>query len=112
MAARIPSPAENAGLSLTMAVVESSPGPLLLLDGELNIVAASRSFLQAFELDAETVTGRPLSDLGAGEWAIPQLQSLLVATISGAARIEAYEVDFKRAGHGTRQLVVHAQRLV
>ena len=112
MAARSSSSTEEAALSLTMAVVASSTGPLLLLDGDLNIVAASTSFSRAFDVDAESATGQPLSSLGAGEWATPQLRSLLDATLSGAAKIEAYEIDLKRPGRETRRLVVHAQRLV
>jgi two-component sensor histidine kinase len=112
MAAQPPTHSEEAALSLTMAVVASSPGPLLLLDGDLNIVAASASFASAFEIDAPSAAGRPLSSLGAGEWDAPQLRSLLDATLSGAAKIEAYEMDLKRPGKGDRRLVIHAQRLV
>ncbi|MDB5425083.1 MAG: histidine kinase [Phenylobacterium sp.] len=95
-----------------MAVVASSPGPLLMLDGDLNVIAASESFSQAFEIDPACAPGRTLSCLGGGEWDVPQLRSLLAATLSGAAKIEAYEMDLKRPGQGPRHLVIHAQRLV
>jgi PAS domain S-box-containing protein len=95
-----------------MAVVESSPGPLLLLDGGLNIVTASVSFLDAFGIDPATAPGKSLASLGAGEWSAPQLQSLLNATLSGAAKIEAYEMDLRRPDGEVRHLIVHAQRLV
>ncbi|HXA39015.1 MAG TPA: histidine kinase dimerization/phosphoacceptor domain -containing protein [Phenylobacterium sp.] len=112
MAAHTPTHSEEAALSLTMAVVASSPGPLLLLDGDLNIVAASASFSDAFDLDLAEAPGRPLSSLGAGEWNRPQLRALLKATASGAAKIEAFEMDLERPGRDVRRLVVHAQRLV
>jgi two-component system, sensor histidine kinase PdtaS len=112
MAAQSPTYSEEAALSLTMAVVASSPGPLLLLDGELTVIAASASFSDTFGIDAASAPGRPLSSLGSGEWNTPQLRSLLDATVSGAAKIEAFEIDFKRPGHGTQCLIVHAQRLV
>jgi hypothetical protein len=112
MAARPSTDSEETALSLTMAVVNSSPGPLLLLDGGLNIIAASASFSATFEIDAATVPGRPLSSLGGGEWDVPQLKSLLSAVASGAAKIEAYEMDLNRAGQAARRLIVHAQRLV
>jgi two-component sensor histidine kinase len=112
MAAQPPAHSEEAALSLTMAVVASSPGPLLLLDGDLNIIAASASFSETFEVDAANALGYPLSSLGAGEWNAPQLRSLLDATLSGAAKIEAYEMDLRRPGQPTRRLVIHAQRLV
>ena len=112
MAARPPSYSGEAALSLVMAVVASSPGPLLLLDGDLKIVAASRSFCDAFEIDCATAPGRALASLGGGEWAVPRLESLLDATVAGGVKIEAYEMDLNRPGHDARHLVVHAQRLV
>jgi len=111
MAAQTRTHSEEAALSLTMAVVASSPGPLLLLDGELKVIAASVSFSDTFGIDAASALGRPLSSLGSGEWNTPQLHSLLDATVSGAAKIEAFEIDFKRPGQGMRRLIVHAQRL-
>jgi len=112
MAAQTLSQSEEAALSLTMAVVVSSQGPLLLLDGDLNIVAASTSFAETFEVDTAAAKGQQLSSLGEGEWSAPQLRSLLTATMAGAAKIEAYEMDLKRPGLAARSLVIHAQKLV
>jgi two-component sensor histidine kinase len=112
VAARTSTYPEDAAQSLTLAVVTSSSRPLLLLDGKLNVVAASATFCQAFELDAAKVAGRELMALGDGEWNIPQLRSLLDATASGAAKIEAYEIELRRPGREDRRLVIHAQRLV
>jgi hypothetical protein len=75
----------------TLATVVGSHEPLLFLSDELKVLAASASFCRAFQIDATTVSGRRLSDLGAGEWAVPQLESLVKATLSGAAQVEAYE---------------------
>lgn len=79
----------------TLAVINSSFTPLLLLDGELNVIAASASFCEAFGIDGATAADRPLANLGAGAWNVRQLASLLKATASGLADIKAYE---KRAG--------------
>jgi len=103
---------EDTALSLTLAVVASSPGPLLLLDGDLNVVAVSRSFANAYEIDADAALGNPMTSLGAGEWDVPTLRVLLAATASGAAEIEAYEMQLQRPHRAPRDLVIHAQRLV
>ena len=55
--------------------------------------------------------GRQLSELGAGEWAMPKLISLLKATASGSAEISAYEIEFVRNGAESRYLVVNARKL-
>jgi two-component sensor histidine kinase len=95
----------------TLAVVMSSHEPLLFLSDDLRIIAASTSFCRAFEIDPASVTGRKLAELGQGEWAMPRLQSLLTATATGSARIDAYEIDLQRPNQKTRNLVVNARTL-
>lgn len=95
----------------TLAVIASSNEPLLFLAADLTVIAASGSFCSAFEIAPAAVVGKPLADLGAGEWAAPQLRSLLKATASGSARIEAYEIDLVRKGHANRSLLLNARKL-
>jgi len=101
----------DAGHSLALAVVASSSAPLILLDGDLAVIAASASFHEAFQIDPEGVVGKPVFALGAGEWDRPQLRSLLNATLSGAADIDAYEMTLDSARLGERQLVLKALKL-
>lgn len=97
--------------SLAMALVESSKAPLLLLDDGVTVIGASASFCNTFNLDPSTIANRRLADLGAGEWNVPQLNSLLRATISGAAEIDAYEMDLVREGKATCRLILSAHKL-
>ena len=104
-------PMEEVAHSLALALVASSMAPVVLLDGNLAVVAASHSFCHAFDIDGAKSPGTPLADLGHGEWNIPQLASLLKATALGHADIDAYEMDLARAGQESRRLVVNALRL-
>ncbi len=97
--------------SLAMALVESSKAPMLLLDDDVVIIGASASFCNTFNLDPSTIANRKLGDLGDGEWDVPQLNSLLLATIAGAAEIDAYEMDLVRAGKETCRLILSAHKL-
>ncbi|WP_448664767.1 sensor histidine kinase [Sphingomonas sp. CJ20] len=99
------------GLGLAMAIVQSSHAPVLLLDGKRVVIGASAAFCQAFGIDIATIAGRDFASLGAGEWAKPQLQSLLNATASGLAEVKDYEFDLNRAGRLPRRLVVNAHKL-
>lgn len=101
----------SAAESLTLAVIASSNAPLLLLDGELKVLAASASFCSSFGISSDSVHYQALADLGAGEWDIPQLGSLLAATASGSAHVNAYEMDLCRVGLESRWLVVNARKL-
>ncbi len=108
MAPRSP-PEPTVALGLAQALVASSPAPLLLLDDDLIVVAASTSFCSAFQIDPAAATGCRLSDLGAGEWNLPQLIALLKATGSGFAEIDGYEMDLARPGWTMRRLVLHVK---
>ena len=92
-------------------MVGSSTSPLLLLDGELKVIAASTSFCETFDLNSGLVVGRFVRDLGTGEWSSPQLHVLLDATAAGDADVEAYEMELKGGRRGLRQLVVNAHKL-
>lgn len=97
--------------SLGMALVMSSSTPLILLNEQLLVKAASGSFCRSFSIDCSSVVGKELFGLGDGEWNIPQLRSLLTATASGNAAIDAYEIDFQRSDNPLRRLVINAHVL-
>ena len=48
-----------------------------MLDEELRVIAASRSFYLAFKVEPEDTQGRLLYALGDGQWDIPELRVLL-----------------------------------
>ncbi|RYE03931.1 MAG: PAS domain-containing protein [Sphingomonadales bacterium] len=102
---------QSVGLNLAMALVASSHAPVLLLDENRTVVSASDAFCEAFGIDAATIVGADFESLGAGEWAVPQLHSLLKATASGLAEVRNYEFDLKREGRAARCLVVNAHKL-
>lgn len=95
----------------TLAMVMSSNEPLLFLSDDLKIIAASASFCRAFEIPPASVRGKRLAELGHGEWAMAKLESLLTATVTGSANIDAYEIDLKRPDQKTRQLIINARTL-
>ncbi|MCP8885395.1 ATP-binding protein [Devosia sp. XJ19-1] len=101
----------DASASLMLAIVITSTMPIILLDRELRIVAASTSFCSAFDVDAAAIPGHLQSELGGGEWDVPQLISGLISAISGNSSINGYEMHLKREGHDHRDLVLEAHRL-
>lgn len=96
--------------SLLMAVIHGSQAPLIMLDQDRRIVAASDSFVQAFLPEATVVKGRNLDVIGHGEWSTPELATLIDRAASGEA-IKAEETDLRREGLPDRRLVVTAQKL-
>jgi two-component sensor histidine kinase len=104
-------PATAVADSLSLAMVASSDAPLLLLDGDLAVIAASNSFCEAFRVQSTDVAGKSVFEMGSGEWDLPKLRSLLSATASGQAAIKAYEIDLAATEKDTRRLVIKAQKL-
>jgi len=94
-----------------MALVVASAVPLLLLNDQLVIKAASQTFCRTFDLRIDVVVGTSLFALGNGEWNKPQLRTLLEATASGRAEIDVYEFALKREGKPDRILILNAHAL-
>ena len=101
----------NIGRTLGMAVVLASDAPLLLLDERLAVIAASDSFCATFGIDPDTVAGQTIYDLDHHHWDLPRLRSLIDATLSGAANVEAYEMDIRTSAGLARRVVIKAQVL-
>ncbi len=104
------SPPPEVALSLALAVVAASTTPLLLLDGDLRVLAASSSFLTAFNIEADAI-GESFFAMGGGEWNSPRLRSLLKSTIDASVEIDAYDYELERPRRQTRNLVLNAHLL-
>jgi hypothetical protein len=87
-----PSPIARIETASAVAVIAASSAPVLFLDHEFKVIAASASFCNA------------------EEWDMPQVNALLNATATGYAQVEAYEIDLRRPGEPTRHLVVNGYR--
>ncbi len=99
-------------LSLSRALMNTSHLPLLLFDSDLRVVSATPSFFTSFGLHSDQTNGRALSELGAGEWNIPQLRILLESALSDDTEVGDYETDLLRPGADPRRLILHVQNLV
>lgn len=85
--------------------------PLLVLDKDLRVVAASRSFYLTFRAERRETHGRLLCEIGNGQWDIPQLRAALETTYSGRATMEAFEVDQFFPSIGRRVMLLNARTL-
>jgi two-component system CheB/CheR fusion protein len=92
-------------------IVESIREPLLVLDGNLQVVSANRAFFQYFKASLADTVGRKIYDLGNGQWDIPALRELLEIVLPREQNFEGYVVehDFPAIGH--RRLKLNARRI-
>ena len=76
---------------LAHAIVDTVREPLVVVDQELRVVAASRSFYHTFVCNPDETEGKLLYELGDGEWDIPQLRLLLGKIIPEHGSMEGYD---------------------
>jgi PAS domain S-box-containing protein len=96
---------------LPLDVVETIREGLLVLEPDLTIRFANRSFCQTFAVTPEDTVGRKLYQLGDGQWDIPKLRTALETIISGRGTIEAFEVDHFFPSIGRRVMVLNARKV-
>ncbi len=96
---------------LAEGIVDTLREPLLVLDGDLQIIAASRAFYLKFKVDAELAIGRNLIDLGNGQWANAELIGLLKEVVPGHSTIESYEITHDFPQIGTRTVLLNARKI-
>jgi two-component sensor histidine kinase len=98
-------------LALAQGIVDTVREPLLVLDKELRVIAASRSFYSAFKVQPEDTQGRLLYTLGDGQWDIPALRLLLEKIIPEKGVMEDYEVEHEFPGLGHRTMCLNARQV-
>jgi two-component sensor histidine kinase len=96
---------------LRQAIVDTVREPLLVLDKELRVLAASRSFYLTFKAARASTQGRPLYALGDGQWDIPRLRLLLETIVPDRGEMEDYEVEHEFPDIGRRTMLLNAREV-
>ncbi|MDO8876586.1 MAG: histidine kinase dimerization/phosphoacceptor domain -containing protein [Pseudolabrys sp.] len=98
--------------ALAHAIVNTVREPIVVLDKELRVIVASRSFYSTFKVDPDVTEGRLLFELGDGEWDIPKLRTLLEKIIPEHSTIEDYDVEHDFPSLGRRTMCLNARQVV
>ena len=93
MVKRNPFAAIAGGHDLAEAIVDAIREPLLVLDPDLRVIVASRSFYRTFAVTPRKTEGQLVFELGDGQWNIPGLRTLLEDVIPTRRTVDAYEVE-------------------
>ena len=111
MAGRNPLAAVAHGHTLAEAIVDTVREPLVVLDRDLRVIAASRSFYRTFAAEPGNTEGRMLYELGDGQWNIPALRTVLEDIIPRHRTVEAYEVEHEFPTIGQRVMLLNARQV-
>lgn len=98
-------------LAFAEGIVDTVREPVLVLDQDLRVIAANRSFYSAFKVSPEATQGRLLYALGDGQWDIPKLRALLEKILPEKGMMEGYEVEHEFPGLGLRTMCLNARQV-
>jgi two-component system CheB/CheR fusion protein len=102
---------ENKSQEYSESIVNTVREPLIVLDKDLRVVTASRSFYEVFNVKAKDTVGQLIYDLGNKQWNIPGLRKLLETILPQQATFDDYEVEHDFPGIGKRTMLLNARRI-
>src|ERR1700722_9879685 len=96
---------------LANAIVDTVREPFVVLDQDLRVVAASRSFYRTFAITPDDTQGKLLYALGNGEWNTPKLRTLLGRILPEYGAMEDCEVEHDFPNIGRRTMLLNARKV-
>lgn len=93
------------------SVVQTVRHPLLVLDEDLRVVQANAQFCAVFAVSLEAIEGRPIYDLGQGEWNMPELRKLLEELLPNRTVMTDHRVELAFPRIGRRAFLLNARQL-
>jgi chemotaxis methyl-accepting protein methylase/PAS domain-containing protein len=90
-------------------IVATVRTPLLVLNAQLKVVSASRSFYRNFLTTPEATVNEHVYNLGNRQWDIPSLRQLLESVLSEDKFFEDYPVEHEFPEIGYRKVLLNAR---
>ena len=84
---------------------------LVVLDKDLRVVTANRSFYRTFRVAAEDTENRRVYELGNRQWDIPALRNLLEDVLPTNHAFQDFEVEHDFPSIGRKIMLVNARRI-
>lgn len=92
-------------------LIDSIRESLLILDWDLRVQSANKSFYDHFHVSPEATEGRLVYDLGNGQWQIPELRELLENVLPEKSSFNDFEVEHDFESIGPRVMSLNGRRL-
>ncbi len=102
--------AVRVALAYAEKIISTLREPFVVLDTNLRVKSANRSFYQNFHVDKEETEGRFIYDLGNGQWNIPRLRTLLDEIVSNHHPVQDFDVEHEFPTIGKKMMLLNAQR--
>ena len=92
-------------------IVETVREPLIVLDSDLRVLSANRSFYKSFKVTPEETIGNLIYDLGNRQWDILKLRTLLEDILPKNNKFDDYEVEHIFSNIGHKIMLLNARRI-
>jgi two-component system, chemotaxis family, CheB/CheR fusion protein len=86
--------------------------PVLILDKNIRIKSANKSFCKMFHVIEDDITGVSLYKLGNNQWNIPRLRELLEDIVPKNVRFHDFEVEHSFPIIGQKTMLLNAHRII
>jgi two-component system, chemotaxis family, CheB/CheR fusion protein len=93
------------------SIIDTIREPLLVLDADLRVKSATRSFYEVFGITPEETEGCRLYELGNGQWNIPRLRMLLEEILPKQNSFRDFEVDHVFDVIGRRRMLLNGRKV-
>lgn len=93
------------------SIINTVREPLIVLDGDLRVVSASRSFYEFFKVKPEETEGQFIYDLGNRQWNIPELRRLLNKIIPKNESFDDFRIEHDFRTIGKKVMLLNARRI-
>jgi two-component system CheB/CheR fusion protein len=103
--------AAKRGLDFAEAIVETVREPLVILNQNLRVMKANKSFYETFHAPAQETEGRLIYDLGNGQWNIPKLRELLENILPAHSTFRDFEVTHEFEDGGRKVMLLNASEI-
>jgi PAS domain S-box-containing protein len=92
-------------------IINTVREPLIVLDEDLRVITASRSFYEFFKVKPEETEGQLIYNLGDNQWDIPKLRELLETILPQKTTFDNYEVEHDFVTIGKRVMLLNARQI-
>lgn len=96
----------------SQTIISTIHEPMIVLDSQLHVKSANKSFYKKFSVSVEETEGMPLFELGNNQWNIPQLRELLLDMLSKNSHFENFEVTHVFPKLGEKVMRLNASRII
>jgi PAS domain S-box-containing protein len=93
------------------AIVNTVKDPLLVLDKNLKVLSANKTFCEFFKTEKIKAIGKPICELCGGQWNIKKLNILLKTIVPRETQIRGFEITHNFKGIGLKTLLLNSREI-